>query len=158
MQSLTETEIKNFIQTQLQNTVVDGEVLSLVACQFKPQESLIVFLDHLKGVSLEKCQELHYKINDFLEKHQVDVVIEVSSYSITEPFLLPLHYQKNLNRKIEGQLKNSEFFSGLLTDFKDEKIQVSPILDLKKKKKKEEETNTISWIAVEEIQWIKLKF
>jgi len=147
---------------QLVISATEEQELTLVDLQVKPGNSIKIVLDSFSGVSIDKCAEISKLIENNFDREIEDYELEVSSYGISQAFILPLHYQKNLGKKVEVHLNTGKISKGLLKqfEFENEKLKYIEIL-IKKKvqlegKKRKTEIEEINNLSGDEIRKVLL--
>jgi ribosome maturation factor RimP len=126
--------------------IIDGELakrnLFLVDLKISSSNKINVFIDSMKGVTIEECAKLSSVIKDELNKDIDDYVLEVSSPGLNNPLILPLQYEKNLGRYLDIITKDGFRKTGRLTKVFENGIQIKSELTLKNKqgRKKSQET------------------
>jgi ribosome maturation factor RimP len=150
--------------SQLITDELEGSTIVLVDLQITPSNQIKVLLDSHEGVTISKCVEISRLVEGNLDREVEDFELEVSSYGLSQPFMLPLHYLKNVNREVEVYYNDGKSIKGILstvelTDNKEE-IDFIEILTSKKVKtegkKKKVLVEEITKIAGSEIKKAKL--
>lgn len=139
---------------KLISEISEKDDVVLVELKISTSNHIKVFLDSIHGITISKCVEISRYIEKNLDREQEDFDLEVSSYSITLPFVLPMHYQKNIGRKLEVQLISGLVMKGILekVELNEESGNVDSIEILQKKKVKPEGKK--KKIEIEELQKI----
>ena len=75
--------------------------LFLVDIAVKPGNRITVFIDSMKGVTLEECIGVSRFIESKLDREAQDFELEVSSPGLGNPLKLPQQFEKNLGRILE---------------------------------------------------------
>jgi ribosome maturation factor RimP len=134
----------------------------LVDLQVKAGNSIEIVLDSISGVTIDECAGISKLIESHFDRDKEDYDLEVSSYGISQPFIIPLHYQKNMGKNIEVKLKNGKTSKGMLKnfEFENEKLKYVEIL-MKKKvqlegKKRKTEVEEINYLSGDEIRKVLL--
>ncbi|MFN8256846.1 MAG: ribosome assembly cofactor RimP [Bacteroidales bacterium] len=144
---------------------ISGSEITIVDIQVGNSNNIRIVLDALKGVNIEDCVKINRLIESNFNRDTEDYQLEVSSYSISDPFIIPLHYIKNLDRQVEIQLKNGRLIKGLLkkVTFDENGVNIIGIELSNKKKIKEEgkkkkiEIEELTKVDYSEIQKAKLQ-
>jgi len=152
-------EVKGLVTSEL-----EGSGTVLVDLQISVTNQIKVLLDSFDGVPISKCVEISRLVEGSLDREEEDFELEVSSYSLTQPFVLALHYMKNVNRQVEVYCKDGKSIKGLLktVELAEDNESVSLIEILNKKrvklegKKKKVEVEEITKVDGNEIQKAKL--
>ena len=142
-----------------------GSEIIIVDIQVGNSNNIRILLDSMNGVNIDECVKINRLIESNFDRDVEDYQLEVSSYSISEPFIIPLHYKKNLNRMIEVQLKSGKLIKGHLNKvvLAENENDLSSIEILNKKKvkvegkKKKTEIEELTTIEFSEIQKAKLQ-
>lgn len=114
-----------------------GEYLKDTECELVKVEvsgdnDIQVVVDSLRGVDLDFCAELSRHLESKLNRDKDDFSLEVSSMSLTDPFVTPLQFRKNFGNPVIVTLQDGRKLKGILTDVTDtdfeleteEKVQV----------------------------------
>ncbi|MBQ7449647.1 MAG: ribosome assembly cofactor RimP [Paludibacteraceae bacterium] len=114
-----------------------GEYLKDTECELVKVEvsgdnDIQVVVDSLRGVDLDFCAELSRHLESKLNRDKEDFSLEVSSMSLTDPFVTPLQFRKNFGNPVIVTLQDGRKQKGILTDVTDtdfeleteEKVQV----------------------------------
>lgn len=107
-------EIKEIIETLLQ-----GTELFLVDLKVSSDNSIEVFIDSLKGVTVASCVALSRQLEAKLDRETEDFDLTVFSAGIGFPFKVPQQYEKNLGNLIEVKLESGEKLQGVLKSYSD---------------------------------------
>jgi ribosome maturation factor RimP len=75
--------------------------LFLVDVAVKPGNRITVFVDSMKGVTLDECMGVSRFIESKLDREADDFELEVSSPGLGNPLKLPRQFEKNLGRILE---------------------------------------------------------
>jgi ribosome maturation factor RimP len=75
--------------------------LFLVDVAEKPGNRITVFVDSMKGVTLEECIGVSRFIESQLDRAAEDFELEVSSPGLGNPLKMPQQFEKNLGRILE---------------------------------------------------------
>jgi len=134
-----------FIRQYIEHWLLDefnGDVF-LVELTCDITDKLTIFMDRIsKNITLDDCVFVSKYIENWIEENAVlsdSFSIEVSSPGIDTPLLVPLQYQKQINKKIVIVYKNGNSQLGILQQFDNECITILPIehnVETKKNKMK----------------------
>jgi ribosome maturation factor RimP len=100
-------QIKKIVQEKLKEmswggaTYTASDRFFLVDVQVTGGDHIQVQIDHPKGVTFVHCEEMTRYIESCLNRDEQDFELEVSSYSVAEPFVKREHYLKNMGRSVE---------------------------------------------------------
>jgi len=153
---------KKKIEEIVAESLADTEIVP-VDIQVSSANTIKVFLDAEKGVSISDCVNISRSIEGQLDRDKEDFELEVSSYGLFSPFKLLLHYKKNLGREIEVYLNEGKNFKGVLSNFETDannNLEYIEVIQKKKKKlegkKKKIEVEEIIKVKKDEIKKVKL--
>lgn len=107
---ISEEQIKRIIDDDIKN-----KNLFLVDLKIGYPNKINVYIDSMKGVTIEECAKLSLMIKEKLNKHIDDYVLEVSSPGLNKPLILPMQYEKNLGRYLDIIIKDGTRKTGRLT-------------------------------------------
>ncbi|MBN1252093.1 MAG: ribosome assembly cofactor RimP [Bacteroidales bacterium] len=117
----------------------------IVDIQTNTQNKIKVLLDSEKGVTIKDCVEISRAIEHNLDREIEDFELEVSSYGLFSPLILPLQFKKNMNKEVNVKKKDGIVEKGILSniEFSDDEKSVESIelkqikkINIKGKKKK----------------------
>jgi len=143
---------------------ISETAIVIVDIQVSNSNNIKIILDSIQGVSIDECVKISRLIESNFDREEEDYQLEVSSYGIGQPFILPIHYLKNINREVELYLKNGTSIRGILksVELSEDKSQIELVEIINNKKIKEEgkkkktEIEEITRIQKKEIQKSKL--
>jgi ribosome maturation factor RimP len=72
----------------------------IVDLQVKPSHKISVFVDTLKGITLEECTQVNRLIEQKMNRENENFELEVSSPGLNNPLKLPFQYEKNVGRSL----------------------------------------------------------
>ncbi len=137
---INKTELEDILLEYLKK-----DDLELVEVKVTNNNIIKIYIDALNGVPISKCAEISKFVERKLDRNKEDFELEVSSYDITAPFVLPLHYLKNVGRKVEVLIKGEgnstqKTIKGILKEvkFTDDGKEISLIEVSETKGKKQE--------------------
>ncbi|KAA3596248.1 MAG: hypothetical protein DWQ06_15345 [Calditrichaeota bacterium] len=119
-------EIRNFLESNLN----EESGLFLVEFNFlKSNRLLKIFIDSVKGVTIDDCAKIARKLSAFIDENENLVPqgfkFEVSSPGIEYPLSLPFQFEKNIGRNVSLKFKEDDELQIItnlkLTDFKNGK-------------------------------------
>jgi ribosome maturation factor RimP len=108
---IAQEHIKKIIDEQAQK--MD---LFIVDIKISPSAMINVFVDSMKGVTIEQCSLLSSAIKDRLDIHIDDYALEVSSPGLDKPLILPVQFEKNLGRSLDVVTKDGHVKTGRLVN------------------------------------------
>jgi ribosome maturation factor RimP len=131
---ISEGYIKSIINNEIKNMN-----LFLVDLKISSSNKINVFIDSMKGVTIEECAKLSFMIKEKLNKHIDDYVLEVSSPGLNKSLILPLQYEKNLGRYLDIITKDGIRKTGRLTKVFRNGIQIKSEVTVKNKQGRKRE-------------------
>lgn len=87
----------------------------LVDVAVKPGNHITVFIDSLKGVTIDECKAVSKFVESKLDREMEDFDLEVSSPGLDNPLKLPLQFVKNTGRYLEVVTLDGKITTGKLT-------------------------------------------
>jgi ribosome maturation factor RimP len=131
---------KELITKLVIEAIQDKEGYFLVEVKVSATNSIKVFLDADKAVSIKDCIAVSRHIEKNLDRDSEDFELEVSSPGMDQPFKVFRQYVKNLGRKVKVIEKDGKETEGILKEASEEgiTIQKEPT-----KKKNETEENLL---------------
>jgi len=125
---------------QLIDTEIRGTGTVLVDIQISNSNNIKIVLDSIKGVNIDECVKINRLIESNFDRDEEDYQLEVSSYGIGQPFVLPLQYIKNINREVEIHLKDGRTVKGFLKNVElTEDLEKLNFIEISNNKKVKEE-------------------
>lgn len=133
---------KESINEIIEDYLSDGEIF-MTHLSVSRQNTIRVFLDGDKGVTIADCSRLSRHIETQLDRDLEDFDLVVSSVGVDEPLNLLRQYRKNLGRRLSIITNENIRLSGKLLDVNEQGITLEKDKQAKgKKKKKEPETDS----------------
>ena len=123
---------KEYIKSIINNEIRNRN-LFLIDLKISSSNKINVFIDSMKGVTIEECAKLSFMIKEKLNKHIDDYVLEVSSPGLNKSLILPLQYEKNLGRYLDIIAKDGTRTTGRLTKVFRNGIQIKSQVTVKNK-------------------------
>jgi ribosome maturation factor RimP len=77
---------------------------------------IVVYIDSLKGVTLDECILVNRFLESKLDREVEDFELEVSSPGLDKPLKLPVQYEKNLGRMLDVVKTDGNKISGKLAE------------------------------------------
>ncbi len=125
---------------QLIDSEIKGTGTVLVDIQISNSNNIKIVLDSIKGVNIDECVKINRLIESNFDRDEEDYQLEVSSYGIGQPFVLPLQYIKNINREVEIHLKDGKTVKGFLKNVElSEDLENLNFIEISNNKKIKEE-------------------
>jgi ribosome maturation factor RimP len=144
------------IRELLQEELTQRE-LFLVEIMVRPGNRISIYVDSMKGVTLDECIAVHRFLEHRLDRNVEDYELEVSSPGLDRPLKLPLQYEKNTGRQLEVVKSDGIKIAGKLMHIFEGSIQLETEVvykDSKTGKKKKE--SKLQEIKLEEIKSAKV--
>jgi ribosome maturation factor RimP len=88
--------------------------LFLVDLAIRPGNRILVYIDSMKGVTIEECTAVSRFIESKLDRDSEDFELEVSSPGLDKPLKLPVQFHKNVGRGLEVVTKDGLKTTGKL--------------------------------------------
>jgi|WetSurMetagenome_2_1015567.scaffolds.fasta_scaffold826720_1 ribosome maturation factor RimP len=89
-----------FIQSLLEAELIRWDMF-LVDVLVRPGNKITVYLDSIKGVTLNECIAVSKFLEGKLDRDKEDFELEVSSPGLDRPLKLAIQYEKNVGRIID---------------------------------------------------------
>jgi ribosome maturation factor RimP len=102
------------IEKLLQEELVRKD-LFLVEASVKPGNKIVVYIDSMKGVTLEECISVSRYLENLLDRDTEDFELEVSSPGLDKPLKLPVQFEKNIGKVLDVVKKDGNKVIGTLT-------------------------------------------
>ncbi len=123
--------------------------LFLVDVTVRPGNKIAVFIDSMKGVTIDECIAVSRFLESRLDRDTEDFELEVSSPGLDKPLKLPVQFVKNTGRVLDVVKKDGIKITGRLAGTGDEIITIAKEVTFKdpvsKKKKTEERMHEIRY-------------
>ena len=110
--------------------------LFVVEVLVKKDNRVTVFIDSLKGLQIDDCIMLTKHLEEKFDREVEDYSLEVSSPGLDYPLILPLQFQKNIDRELVIFLTKGAPISGVLKSFDAESLNIEMEKITKEGKKK----------------------
>ncbi len=146
---------KKHIQNIVTDIIKDSE-LFIVDINVSPSNIIIVVVDSMKGVSIDKCISISKEIESKLDRDVEDFELKVSSAGIGQPFTVIQQYHKNIGNDVEVLCAEGNKYKGKLTRVTDEGFEIE--YETKEKvegKKKKELVKKTDFFNFDSIKYIK---
>jgi len=88
--------IRSFLQDEL-----GPKGLFLVDVVVRPGNKILVYLDSMKGVTLDECMAVSRFLESRFDRNIEDFELEVSSPGLDRPLKLPVQFEKNIGRLLD---------------------------------------------------------
>lgn len=144
--------IREFLQEELTQ-----RELFLVDVMVRPGNRINIYVDSMKGVTLDECMSVSRFLENRLDRNVEDYELEVSSPGLDRPLKLPVQFEKNAGRQLEVVKSDGIKITGKLMRIFEGNIQLETEVvykDSKTGKKKKE--RKLQEIKLEEIKSAKV--
>lgn len=136
---------------------LEGRGLFLVEVTVKKGNRITVYIDSMKGVTLDECVSVSRYLEGRLDRNVEDFELEVSSPGLDKPLKLPVQFEKNKGRILDIVKSDGIKITGKLTGMENGTVSIeSPevVKDAATGKKRTE--NRIHAIRLDEIKSAKV--
>jgi ribosome maturation factor RimP len=117
----------------------------------------VVFLDNIKGVTLEECMAIHRFLESKMDRDVEDYELEISSPGLDKPLKLPVQFEKNKGRMLEVVKTDGIKVTGKLVGLSDGLIRLETEVKVKDAKTGKKKTiETIQSLRPEDIKTAKV--
>lgn len=123
---------KDRIQSLIEEHITGTEKF-LVELSVSSKGEIKVLMDGDDGFNIADCISLNKHLEYNLDRDKEDFSIEVSSYGIGKPLVLPRQYTKNKGRLVEVRLKSGEMIEGRLLDADTFNVELERIIPKKRR-------------------------
>jgi len=149
---INEATIRGYLEEEL-----GRKDLFLVEVNVKPVNRIAVFLDSIKGVTLEECMAIHRFLESKMDRNIEDYDLEISSPGLDKPLKLPVQFEKNKGRMLEVVKTDGIKVTGKLVGLSDGLIRLETEVKVKDAKTGKKKTiETIQSLKPEEIKTAKV--
>ncbi len=107
------------------NSAIQGTDLFLVAITVSADNVVEVTIDSMQSVDLDDCVLVNDAVLAAFDRDVEDFELTVGSYGISDPFIVPQHYQKNLGGEVEVLLRKGVKFNATLTAATDTEVTLT---------------------------------
>ncbi|MFI3239016.1 MAG: ribosome assembly cofactor RimP [Bacteroidales bacterium] len=115
------SKLIDFINAKLQG----DEDAFLVDVIFNSGNSIVVEIDSMSSVSIDKCIELSKALSEEFGETLDDYDFEVGSAGLTSPFKIKEQYLKNIDNDVEVLTNDGKKLKGLLTEVNDDDFTIT---------------------------------
>ncbi len=158
--SETEVRIQELLHRKFEEP--DFSDCFLVETRLSPANKLEVFIDSDTGVTFRQCQQVSRFLEAYLDEEGwlgERYVLEVSSPGVDRPLALARQYPRNLGRKLEVKTQDGQKQTGVLTEVKEDGIELELTEKIKegKKTRRVKRSHFIPFEAIEKAL-VKIQF
>lgn len=122
--------------TQIIEAFAQGTDIFVAQVTVAPGNRIRISVDRLTGpLVMKDCVDIHRLIESNFDREVEDFELEVGSPGMTEPFIHPLQYTKNVGRKVRVTTLEGQVLQGEMTAFDGQTLTLIPELARKGKSK-----------------------
>ena len=138
------------IDKQLVETIVTEKLIGtacfLADVPVRPDNVLVLALDHETGIALDFRGELRCHLESRLDRDAEDFELEVGSAGLTAPFKVQGQYRKNVGHEVELLTKDGRKLSGMLSAVSDDTfaVDITTMVKPEGAKRKIPQTDTLT--------------
>jgi ribosome maturation factor RimP len=123
---MTTEEIVSSLQQEIETRLADCEPdVEVLLAELVSGSTLRLFIDHPNGVTLELCERVTGRLNDYRERY----ALEVSSPGQDRPLTKPQHYSRFLGRHARVRLREArdghKSLTGELVGASDQEVTIA---------------------------------
>lgn len=94
---------------------LNGSDIFVTGIRISSDNSINLFIDGDKGVTIADCVALSRAIESRLDRDKTDFALDVSSHGATTPLVMPRQYPKHIGRNFEIKLLDGSKCEGTMT-------------------------------------------
>jgi len=144
--------VRDFLQDEL---ALRG--LFLVEVSVRPVNRITVYLDSMKGITLDECMAVSRFLESRLDRNVEDFELEVSSPGLDKPLKLPVQFEKNAGRFLDVVKSDGLKITGKLLGISGEIIRIESAVVIKDSKTRKKKTELrLHELKLEEIKTAKV--
>ena len=110
----------------------DGKIFP-VSVNIRQGNRILVLLDGDAGVKIDDCVRVSRFIEGRLDREKEDFELEVSSFGVGNPLVLPRQYVNNINRSAKVTLNDQTILTGTIVAADDKSFTLAVKIPPKKK-------------------------
>ncbi len=129
---------------------IEGTDIFIVDVDISSGNKISITLDADDGLSIEKCMSVSRNVEHNLDREEEDFSLEVTSFGLSNPFVMPRQYQKYIGKKVEVITHENEKNQGILLAFDEKGLDLELELTKKQIKAKVEPKVNISFDNIKE--------
>ncbi len=103
------------VETLLEASLEEEKTLFLISLKIGSDNSIRIILDGDQGVTLKDCMNVSRAIEHNLDREEYDFSLEVASAGVGSPLLNSRQFIKNIGRKLQVDLEDTNPIEGTLT-------------------------------------------
>ena len=100
---------------QAAGAAAEARDLFVVCVNYLPDDVVEVLIDGIDGVTIDDCVAVNDAVLAAVDRDAYDFELTVAGYGISEPFVDPRHYSKNLGGEVETLTLDGRKIRGVLT-------------------------------------------
>ncbi|HPB02972.1 MAG: ribosome assembly cofactor RimP [Bacteroidales bacterium] len=123
-----------------ENTIIDlareccgDEKIFPVSVNIRQGNRILVLLDGDTGVTIHDCVRVSRFIENRLDREKEDFELEVSSFGVGNPLVLPRQYINNINRSAKVTLNDQSVITGTIVAANENSFTIAVKIPPKKK-------------------------
>ena len=116
--------IDNRVLEQRINKHFEGTTFFMISLSVSPDNHISVVVDGDAGVTVADCISLTKVLEQELDRDTDDFSLEVSSYGVGNPLLMPRQYIKNTGRLLEVQLSDGKVYTGKIVQANNTSVEL----------------------------------
>lgn len=121
---LVDIMIDKQILERLTEAHFENTGLYLVSISISTDNQIDICIDGDQGVTVADCIALSRALEQHLDRDAEDFSLEVSSYGVGNPLLLPRQYIKNTGRLLETHLTDGRVLTGRIIRADDQEVEL----------------------------------
>lgn len=127
------------------NTLEKKDEVFVGAILVKPNNTIHVFIDSDTSVSIDDCVKVSKYVEKHLDRDEEDFELNVSSFGLDQPLIMPRQYRKNIGRSLRFVLHSGEDFTAEVKNADENGVEV---ISIPKSKKEEAVEKSISYSEI----------
>jgi ribosome maturation factor RimP len=123
--------IEREVVVRLAEAYLKASACYLVEVTVKPDNLIVVEIDHDEAVGIDDCAALSRYIEERMDRSTEDFELEVGSTGISVPFKMVRQYIKNMGNEVEMMLRNGIKLTGKLQAADEESVTLCVAKEVK---------------------------
>jgi len=140
---------KKIVLELIEERIEDTDIF-IVDVDISTGNKISITLDADDGLSIEKCMSVSRNVEHNLDREEEDFSLEVTSFGLSNPFVMPRQYQKYIGKKVEVITHEMKKYQGILLAFDENGLDLELELTKKQIKAKVEPKVNISFDNIKE--------
>ena len=129
---------------------IEGTDIFIVDVDISAGNKISITLDADDGLSIEKCMSVSRNVEHNLDREEEDFSLEVTSFGLSNPFVMPRQFKKYIGKKVEVTTHEMEKYKATLMGFDENGLDLELELTKKQIKAKVEPKINISFDDIKE--------